>query len=131
MSLCRQGRFKSVTELLYPLLVHSVRADDAVLKRKIIDMGARVGPDIFIRQQKAIIGRRDQVPNLTKITCATVIICGEQDQITPLACSREIATHVPHAKLEILRDCGHMSSMEKPDKVSEILLHWLASPYPS
>jgi pimeloyl-ACP methyl ester carboxylesterase len=124
IALCRAGKFNQVADMLYPLLVHSDRLTDASLRRQIIDMAVRSGPDIFIRQQRAIIGRIDQVPNLSTIACPTAVVCGEQDQITPPECAKEMAAAIRRSELAILRNCGHMSTMERPLRVSKILYDW-------
>ena len=52
--------------------------------------------------------------------------CGDQDFSTPLAHSREIAQAVPHARLEVVRDAGHLMTWEQPETVNALLLQWLA-----
>lgn len=59
---------------------------------------------------------RDQVPAL--------VLCGREDAATPLAMSREIAAAIPGARLEIVEDCGHLSTMERPALVNAALLRW-------
>ena len=125
ISLCGEGKFNEIIEMLYPFLVHSERLTDLILKRQVINMAVRMGPEIFIRQQRAIIDRIDQVPNLSKISCPTLVVCGEQDQITPLEYSEEIVANIGESELLSISNCGHMSTMEKPDKVSKIMHHWL------
>lgn len=125
MDLCRQGTLADVNELLFPALVHPDRLNDKELKRRIEDMSNRVGADNFIRQQNAIINRPNQVPYLPEITCPTIIVCGERDQITPLTCAEEMASSIKGSRLETIPHCGHISTMEKPEEVSKILLDWL------
>jgi pimeloyl-ACP methyl ester carboxylesterase len=125
IALCREGKFKEVVETLYPFLVHPDRLSDSTLRRQVVAMADRVGPDMFIRQQRAIMDRMNQVPNLSKIACPTVVVCGEQDQITPVECSQEMAASIKDSQLAIIANCGHMSTMEKPDEVSRLLHHWL------
>ena len=125
--LCRQGKFADVNALLFSVLVHPDRLHDEKLKRQIVDMANRMGPEIFIRQQRAIMGRRGQLPNLAGIECPSLVVCGAQDQITPPECSREMADRIPGSKLVVLKDCGHMSTMEQPEKVSAILSDWIKS----
>lgn len=124
IAMCRAGKFTQVADTLYPFLVHSDRLDDAMLRRQVIDMAVRSGPDIFVRQQQAIIDRIDQVPNLSTIACPTAVVCGEQDQITPPECAREMAVKICQSELTIVRNCGHMSTMERPVRVSKILYDW-------
>lgn len=127
IALCRQGKFTDVNELLFSVLVHPDRVEDGALKRRIVDMANRIGPEVFIRQQQAIMGRSNQVPCLSDISCPTVIVCGEQDRVTPLECSEEMAGLIQDSQLEIITHCGHMTSMEKPERVSAILLEWLTT----
>lgn len=125
IALCQEGKFNEMIETLYPLLVHSDRLADPKLRHQVINMAFGMGLEIFIRQQRAIIGRIDQVPNLSKISCPTVVVCGKQDQITPLECSEEMVANISESELLVINNCGHMSALEKPDKVSKIMYHWL------
>lgn len=125
MAQCREGGVLQIAEALYPLMVDPSRLDDGALKRQVIDMAARVGAEVFLRQQRAIIDRIDQVPNLSAIGCPTVIICGEHDLITPLECAEQMAENIGGSELAVVRHCGHMSTMEKPGQVSSILDRWL------
>jgi pimeloyl-ACP methyl ester carboxylesterase len=124
IAMCRAGEFTQAADTLYPFLVHPNRLTDACLKRQVLDMAAGSGPDIFIRQQRAIMDRIDQLPNLSTISCPTTIVCGEQDQITPPECAEEMAAAIPRSELTIVKNCGHMSTMERPERVSEILYDW-------
>jgi len=125
IALCHQGKFADVNELLFSVLVQPGRLNDEELKRRIVDMAERIGPEVFIRQQKAIMGRRDQLPNLADIECPSLVVCGEQDQITPLECSQEMAAKIEKSELAVIADCGHMSTMEQPERTSAILLDWI------
>ena len=128
IDLCRSGGFADVIEQLYTVLVHPGRRDDGVLKRRIAAMARRTGPEVFIRQQHAIMARPDQVASLSRLSCPTVVICGAQDRITPLECSEEMAAGISGAKLKTIPACGHMSTMEAPATVASILTAWLTAP---
>jgi pimeloyl-ACP methyl ester carboxylesterase len=90
-------------------------------------MAKNVGKDGFIRQQQAIMSRADSRPLLATIRCAALILCGRQDQLTPLDRHEEMAAGIKGARLEIIEDCGHVSTMEKPDQVNRALREWLAA----
>ena len=125
MALCREQNFNKIIEMLLPVLIHPDRQKDQDLKQQIIDMAENLGPQVFLRQQHAIINRIDQRPNISKIACPTVVICGQQDCITPLDCAREMSAKIHQAKLETIKDCGHLSTMEKPEQVTKIMIRWL------
>lgn len=126
IALAERGRFLGVTEALLPLLVHPSRLADRPLVDAIKSMAKNVGKDGFIRQQQAIMSRSDSLPLLASIRCPALVLCGRQDLLTPLDRHEEMAAGIKGARLEVLEDCGHMSTMEKPDEVNQALRRWLA-----
>jgi len=53
------------------------------------------------------------------------VVVGNEDALTPPHCACEMAGMIPNARLQVLVDCGHMSSMEQPEKVTQLLADWL------
>lgn len=100
--------------------------DDALLERYRA-MVRRAGVAQLVRQNRAMMAAPDLRPRLAGLRCPTLVVCGEGDGVTPPDCSREIAAAVPGAQLELLADCGHMLTMEKPAQVNRLLAGWLAS----
>lgn len=119
------GAFKGVTARLLPLLVHPSRLDDAALIETLQAMALTVGRDGFVRQQRAILGRPDSSAMLASIAVPTAVICGRDDQLTPIAHSRAMAAAIPGAVLTEIEDCGHVAPLEQPAAVTEALLQWL------
>ena len=62
-----------------------------------------------------------------KLVLIPGLLCGRQDQLTPLDRHEEMAAGIKGARLEVLEECGHMSTMEKPDQVNQALRRWLAA----
>jgi pimeloyl-ACP methyl ester carboxylesterase len=48
----------------------------------------------------------------------TLVLCGEEDKLTPLAYSRAMADALPHAQLVVLAKAGHMVALERPQLVN-------------
>ncbi len=119
--------FTPVTRRMLPLLVHPSRLGDAPLVNSIREMAERTGIDGFVRQQTAIIGRPDSRPALPQIRAPTLVLCGREDAIPPLARHEEMTALIPGARLEIVERCGHLSTLEQPDAVSGALRVWLSS----
>jgi pimeloyl-ACP methyl ester carboxylesterase len=120
------GHFKGVTPRLLPLLIHEDHLTDQKLVDTVIGMAERVGHDGFLRQQTAIMGRRDGRADLKRIACPTLVLCGRQDALTPVALHEEMAAAIRGAKLVVVEDCGHLSMLEQPDLVTGALRDWLA-----
>lgn len=126
IGLAGRGRFRGVTPKLMPLLVHPERLDDSALTGAIQAMAERVGADAFLRQQAAIQNRVDGREALRHISCPTLVLCGRQDQLTPLDVHIELAENIPDADLVVLGRCGHMSTMERPGDVTAVMKNWLS-----
>ncbi|RED50933.1 alpha/beta fold hydrolase [Aestuariispira insulae] len=125
INLAKMGKFKGVTPRLLPMLVHPDRLDDEKLTNAVMEMAAHVGQSRFVDQQNAILHRPDGIEDLSRFAVDTMVVCGRQDEITPLELSEEIAAHVPKARLVIIEDCGHLSSMERPQAVTALMRDWL------
>ena len=117
--------FTPVTTRLLPLLLHPSRVKEAALVNVIREMAERTGVEAYVRQQTAIIARPDYRPGLPKIACPTLVLCGREDRLTPLSDSEFIANAVPGAKLVVVEECGHMSTMERPKEVNRAMRNWL------
>jgi pimeloyl-ACP methyl ester carboxylesterase len=79
---------------------------------------------VFIRQNE--VQRRDGEAVLRGLACPILVLCGDNDQITPLADMRAIAALSPHAELVVIPGSGHLTPMEKPEAVTQALRAWLA-----
>ena len=117
--------FNQVVEHHLPSFIHPARLLNTALCDTIRASAHNVGAVTYARQQEAIIARRDQRPNLGAISCPTLVLCGRQDNLTPLALHEEIAAGIPNASLEVVEDCGHLSTLECPEDVNRALASWL------
>lgn len=125
IELARAGRFKGVTPRLLPLFLNPDRLEDDALTGAVIEMAARVGKEAFLRQQRAIMSRIDSRPHLSSISAPTMVLCGRQDVLTPLALHEDLAGGIPGARLCIIEDCGHLATMERPQAVTAMMRDWL------
>ena len=127
IDLAQHGRYSEIPDLLFPLVVHPSRRDDEGLRQILRLMAAETGCEAFVRQQRAIMTRPDSRPGLGSISCPTLVLVGDSDQVTPPDCAAEIAAAIPGAQLVVLRECGHASTLEQPDRVTQLLAEFLAS----
>ena len=121
----REGAEKA-QDALMPFLVHKDRLGDKALVAAVRQMAADVGVAGFNRQHAAIMARPDNRPLLPGIRCPTLVLVGREDVLTPLELSREIADGIPGSHMEVIPDCGHLSTLEQPDAVNRALRAWLA-----
>lgn len=119
------GGFQDVIAGFPALLFHESRLAEPPMIKAFDEMAWRVGKEAFLRQQRAIMGRVNSVASLSAISCPTLVLCGRQDLITPLANSQLMAETIAGAALIVLEDCGHMAPMERPEAVNAALREWM------
>lgn len=106
-------------------LLHPSRQTERSLLETNRRMALAVGLDGFARQIEIAISRPDSRTDLRAIRVPTLVIVGDADPLTPVERSEEIVSLVPHARLAVIPDCGHLCSIEQPDLVSTALEEWL------
>lgn len=119
--------FAAVNRALVPRLLHPDHQNDARLVGLLDDMANAVGLVAFKRQQEAIIGRLDSRVHLAAIQVPALVLAGREDLIMPMEVSEEMARGIPGADLEVLEQCGHLSSLEQPGVVTARLRVWIQS----
>lgn len=126
--LVEAGQFTDVVrEEIMPGLLHPARQPDQALTAAIRDMAERVGPAAYVRQLRALIDKPDSRALLAQIACPTLLLVGHQDAVCPVAIHVAMAGAIPNARLIVVEQCGHLSSMEQPQAVTAHLHAWLES----
>lgn len=94
-----------------------------------MDMARDLGPDVFIRQLRALQRRRDQQPALRRCKVPALVLCGELDTLTPPKRHSFMAELIPYARFELIGGAGHLPTLEAPDLVLDALRDWLKQPF--
>ncbi len=70
--------------------------------------------------------RFDMMKELEKIELPTFILCGDEDQLTPVKYSQFLQNRIKGSKLEIIPNAGHMVMMESPAAFNEKIRGFIA-----
>ncbi len=70
--------------------------------------------------------RPDMSQVLPHIDCPTLVVCGEDDQITPIAEMRELAGQIPGSTFQSVPNAGHLAPLENPPIVNQAIRDFLA-----
>lgn len=101
----------AVVDMLSGLVVHkNAVAQAAVFK----EMARRVGGPAGAAQARALGVRREAESRLGALTMPALVLWGEQDALVPVAVGQALATALPNALFEVLPECGHLPTLEKP-----------------
>jgi pimeloyl-ACP methyl ester carboxylesterase len=68
----------------------------------------------------------DVMGRLGEIRCPTLVLCGEEDKLTPLKYAHYLRDNIPAATLTVIPRAGHMVMMEQPDQVNRAIEEFLA-----
>jgi pimeloyl-ACP methyl ester carboxylesterase len=123
--LASEGHFELVLGMQMTRFIPAYRLPDKALVDEVLTMCGEIGVEIYKRQEELAAIRVDRRPDLPRIRCPTLVVCGRDDAATPLFLSEEIAQAIPAASLAVIEQCGHLVTMEKPEETNLILKTWL------
>jgi pimeloyl-ACP methyl ester carboxylesterase len=106
-------------------MVHPARLSDAALIEGVLDMFEAKTPELYAAQIHAMLNRPDGGPLLSQIKCPTLVLCGHEDSWSPAPRHHDMAATIPGSVLVDIPNCGHMSTLERPEAVNEALRAWL------
>ena len=115
--------YQAITELFYNTHVCRVQPDPESAKSfdiigKSIAYRVMNGPNEFTIT--GVIKGWDRRADLGKITLPTLITTGEFDEVT-LDCHETIRDGIKGSRLEVMKDCSHMTMIEKPAEYVALL----------
>jgi pimeloyl-ACP methyl ester carboxylesterase len=63
---------------------------------------------------------------LRSVKIPTLLVWGDQDKIVPFSAADRYLAVLPNAKLEVIRDCGHVVDLEQPVRLAELVMPFIA-----
>lgn len=123
----QQGGIEALIPELPSRWLHPAHVQKPELVSLMAEMARSVGATGQFNQQTAMLGRPDSHEDLRGLRVPTLLICGRQDPVTPVADHEAMAACVPGSRFVVIENCGHLSTIEQPDAVSGLLADWLRS----
>ena len=71
------------------------------------------------------------IDDLDKVDIPCLIIAGQYDLLTPLRRSKTLHAKIPKSELHIIKNTGHLSMVERSQKVNKYLIDFLQREYPA
>jgi pimeloyl-ACP methyl ester carboxylesterase len=72
-----------------------------------------------------LAARADSGPALKEIRVPTLVICGDEDTITPLAEAETLQRGIAGSRLVVIPRAGHLANLEQPEAVNQALREFL------
>jgi 3-oxoadipate enol-lactonase len=128
MATARERGAAAIADEMLPKLLGETtkreRPDVAASVRRMIE-GTRA--DTIAGAVEAMMTRPDSTPLLAGIRVPTLIVCGEEDTLTPPSDSEAMHRAISGSRLVLLPGAGHLSSVETPGPFNEALHTFLAT----
>jgi len=90
-------------------------------------MMAQTPPEGIIGALQAMIERPDSTPTCATVDVPTLIVVGEEDVLTPPKDARDLQRSIRGSRLEVLRQAGHLSNLERPAAFNTVVSEFLGS----
>lgn len=110
---------------LEALPLHPDEQVNSDLRNRVVDMSESIGIVGFVNEIKAQLARPHALSDLPNITCPTLVLAGQNDQIVPLPAHETMAEKLPHGHLVVLENCGHLTTIEQPERATQSMRDWL------
>ena len=98
---------------------------DPEVRREVVETMARIDPAVY-RTGAEAVWLADQRARAGAIARPTLVLAGDKDLVTPVDLSNELVDLIPDARMQVIRDAGHLSNLERASEFNRIVEDFLA-----
>jgi YbgC/YbaW family acyl-CoA thioester hydrolase len=120
-----QGAAAVGEHLLPRLLGRSTQRTQPQVVEQVREMARRTPVPGIVGALTAMRDRPDSTPNLGAIDVPTLVVVGEEDELTPPALARAMTSAIPLAAMTTIPGAGHLAPLEAPTAVSRVIAEFL------
>ena len=121
----REGARVAMEAFLPKTVGDTTKKTRADVVAKLKDVMMATAPQGIVNALHGLAARADSTPTLREIKVPTLVICGEEDVITPPAEAKKLKDGIKGAELVVIPKSGHLPSMETPDVFNALLRSFL------
>jgi YbgC/YbaW family acyl-CoA thioester hydrolase len=126
IEVARSAGASAVAERMLPrLLGRTTHRTQPPLVQQVREMISRQSVSGIIGALGAMRDRPDSTPLLATIDVPTLVVVGEEDEVTPPALARAMTSAIPSAALTTIAAAGHFAPLEAPSAVSRVMAEFL------
>ncbi len=79
---------------------------------------------VFVRQIQAVL-QHDSLDRVERLQMPVLVVCGEQDILTPLHLHRQLANRIPNSRLVQIPGAGHLVAAEMAPRFNRLVSRFL------
>ena len=126
IALARAEGVREVAERMLPRLVgRSTQQTQPHLVEQVREMMARAPLPGVVGALGAMRDRADATPLLPEIAVPTLVVVGQEDEMTPPATARALTEAIPSAAMTVIPGAGHLAPLEAPTAVTRVCAEFL------
>lgn len=125
MEAAREGNLAQIMldEMIPLYLAEGSERQD--IKDLCLEMALGLGPDVFLRQSRALMDRPDQTETLNHCDAHALVLCGRDDRLCPVERHELMAGLLSSSELTIIEGAGHLPTLERPEETNAAIKNWL------
>ena len=117
---------QALLDSVYPKLLGATTfAERPDVAARVREMVRGADPLAAAWAQRAMAARPDSHDTLRGADVPALVVVGDEDVLTPVDEARAMTEALPQGELVVLSQCGHLSAVEAPDAVSDVLRTFL------
>lgn len=89
-------------------------------------MALALGPEVFVRQSRALATRPDQEETLAAFRGPALVLMGEGDRLCPRDRHDRMHALIPGSRLAVIAGAGHLPTLEEPEATTAEITRWLS-----
>jgi pimeloyl-ACP methyl ester carboxylesterase len=122
-----KGPVAIADEMMPKLLGKSTRREQPAIVERVRGMILANSVDAIAGGITALMTRPDSTPLLSDVHVPTLILVGDEDELTPPPLSRSMHEAMAGSELVSIPKAGHLSSLEQPDAFNAALSRFLSN----
>jgi len=121
----KEGSAVVASSMIEKLFAPSTIAARPDLVERVREVMLGTSPQTIARSLWGMSQREDFTDSLSQIDLPVLLICGENDAITPITEMRSMAAAMPAARLVSVHNAGHLAPLEQPSPVNQAIHEFL------
>lgn len=100
------------------------RNADRKVRGEVVETMSRIDPGAY-RVGAGAVWLADQRERAGEVRVPSLVIVGDQDFVTPVDLSNELVDLIPDARMQVIRDAGHLANLEQADEFNRAIEDFL------
>ena len=124
----RHGKLEELCQLYAEAVLSQDSQKNKTLVELVKTFPLKLGAEKCINHHQACINWEDHTDLLKNITADALILAGEHDAVVSLESQKTLQKLISKAKLEAIKNAGHLVTLENSEQVNEVILNFFNIP---